>query len=188
MARCVNLSAGADVLCNMARLQNTDEELIRELYAEFGTALLRYVTGLVAGDRTRAEDIVQETLLRAWKHPEVLTGHSPRPWLFAVARNLVIDDFRARSARPAEASADVAGVEASTDGGISAALTRFELQDALASLPPQHREALVAVYYRDLSIAQAAHRLGVPEGTVKSRCYYALRALRVLCDERGLLS
>lgn len=184
----MNFSRHADVLCNMARQQFTDDELIRELYAEFGTALLRYVTGLVAGDRARAEDIVQETLLRAWKHPEVLTERSPRPWLFTVARNLVIDDFRARTARPTETAADAPGGEASTDGGITAAITRFELQDALAALPPQHREALVAVYYRDLSITEAAHELGVPEGTVKSRCYYALRALRVLCDERGLLS
>lgn len=172
----------------MARAQDTDEELIRELYAEFGTPLLRYVTGLVAGDRTRAEDIVQETLLRAWKHPEVFGGQSPRPWLFAVARNLVIDDFRARSARPAETAADASGDNGSNDGGIAAAITRFELQDALLALPPQHREALIAVYYCDLSIADAAMELGVPEGTVKSRCYYALRALRVLCDERGLLS
>lgn len=183
----MNFSIRPAVLWNMARPQDTDEELIRELYSEFGTALLRYVTGLVSGDRARAEDIVQETLLRAWKHPEVLSDRSPRPWLFAVARNLVIDDFRARSVRPAEASADERGGEASTDGGISAAITRFELQDALTSLPPQHREALIAVYYRDLSIADAAIELGVPAGTVKSRCYYALRALRVLCDERGLL-
>lgn len=183
----MNFSVVPDVLCNMARAQDTDEELIRELYAEYGTSLLRYVTGLVSGDRVRAEDIVQETILRAWKHPEVFVERSPRSWLFAVARNLVIDDFRARSSRPPETSADAYGGEASTDGGISAAITRFELQDALASLPPQHREALVAVYYRDLSIADAALELGVPEGTVKSRCYYALRALRVLCDERGLL-
>lgn len=183
----MNFSCTADVLCNVTRAQDTDDELVRALYADFGTPLLRYVTGLVAGDRARAEDIVQETLLRAWRHPEVLHHDSPRSWLFSVAKHLVIDDFRARSARPAQSSLEGPSTDLATDGGIDAALTRFEVQDAIAALPGQHREALVAVYYRDLSIPDAARELGIPEGTVKSRCYYALRALRVLCDERGVL-
>ena len=173
----------------MSGSARADEQLVRALYAQYGSSLLGYVSGLVGGDRQRAEDIVQETLLRAWRHPEVLgdEGRSPRPWLFTVARNLVIDAHRARSVRPVEVLDDVDGASGSTDGGMETALTRFELLDALTGLSAPHRDALILVFYRGHSIAEAAELLGIPEGTVKSRCHYALRTLRVLCQERGLI-
>ena len=132
---------------------------------------------------------MQETLLRAWRHPAVLNDgqRTPRAWLFTVARNLVIDGHRARSARPAELPEEAAGIAASTDGGLDVALLRFELIDALSSLSAAHRDALVAVHYQGHTVTEAAAVLGVPEGTVKSRCYYAVRALRILLQERGLV-
>lgn len=173
----------------MSRDARADERLVHELYAQYAGPLLGYVSGLVGGDRQRAEDIVQETLLRAWRHPEVLHDEErpPRAWLFTVARNLVIDSYRAQSARPTELPEDSAGAVGATEGGIDNALLRFELLDALASLSPAHRQALVAVHYQGHSVAEAAEALGVPEGTVKSRCHYAMRALRVLFQERGLV-
>lgn len=160
---------------------------MRTLYAEYGGPLLRYVTGLTGGDRQHAEDIVQETLVRAWRHPEVVqsSDRSPRAWLFAVARNLAIDAYRARVVRPQEVE-ELAEV-AADDKRLDAALTHFELLEAMQGLGAQHRDVIVAVYYRGLSIDEAAALLGVPAGTIKSRCHYALRALRVLCEERGLL-
>ena len=80
-----------------------DEAFVRALYAEHGGALLRYALHLAGGDRQRAEDLVQETIVRAWRHPEALAGRPARPWLFAVARNLAVDSYRARQARPQEA-------------------------------------------------------------------------------------
>src|SRR5262249_30316468 len=65
-----------------------DEAFVRGLYAEHGGALLRYALRLTGGDRQRAEDLVQETIVRAWRHPEALADRPARPWLFAVARNL----------------------------------------------------------------------------------------------------
>src|ERR1039458_1941160 len=79
----------------------SDEMLVRTLYAEHAGPLLRYAFHLTSGDRQRAEDIVQETLLRAWLHPDAIAERPARPWLFAVARNLAVDSHRARNARPA---------------------------------------------------------------------------------------
>nr|WP_067475415.1 sigma-70 family RNA polymerase sigma factor [Actinomadura hibisca] len=164
-----------------------DEGLLRALYGEHGGPLLGYVLRLTGGDRAQAEDVVQETLLRAWRHPEALAGRPVRPWLFTVARNLVVDAHRARRARPPETGIDdrVAAIPAGADE-IDRALESWTVAEALAELSPQHRAVLVQTYYRGLSVAEAAKALGVPPGTVKSRTYYALRALKLALEERGL--
>src|SRR4051812_27800841 len=96
------------------RPKTADEELLRVLWEDHGGPLLAYATRLTDGDRQRAEDIVQETMLRAWRHPEALTEErgSPRPWLCTVARNLAVDAHRARRARPGEVGADALSVVA----------------------------------------------------------------------------
>ena len=93
----------------MGRERAVDEALVHAVYAEHGRALLAYTTRLM-GDRAAAEDIVQETLIRAWRHPEVMTNGrgSTRGWLLTVARNLVTDRIRARAARPREVPEDPA--------------------------------------------------------------------------------
>lgn len=162
-----------------------DERLLRALYAEHGGALMGYVLRLTGGDRQQAEDVVQETLLRAWRHPGALTGRPVRPWLFTVARNLVVDAHRARRARPPET--DDAALEAVPVGDdIDRALESWTVAEALADLTPDHRAVLIETYYRGRSVAEAAAVLGVPLGTVKSRTYYALRALKLALEERGL--
>jgi RNA polymerase sigma-70 factor (ECF subfamily) len=163
----------------------TDEDLIRALYAEHAGPLLRYAMHLMSGDRQRAEDIVQETLLRAWQHPEAIADRPARPWLFAVARNLAIDAYRARRARPHEVGETALEVLPSSDDA-DRALESWAVADALSALRPDHRGVLFETYYRGKSVADAAATLGVPEGTVKSRTFYALRALRLALEERGL--
>ncbi len=135
-----------------------------------------------------AEDLVQETLLRAWRHPESLdpARGAVRPWLFAIVRNLAVDAHRARLARPQETGDEmIAAMPA--DDEIERALDAWEVADALASLTEEHRSALVQVYYRGRSVAEAARALGVPPGTVKSRTFYGLRALRLVLEEKGLV-
>ena len=162
-----------------------DDRLLRALYAEHGGPLLAYVTRLTGGDRQQAEDVVQETLLRAWRHPGALVGRPVRPWLFTVARNLVVDRHRARRVRPPETGeAALAAVPAGDD--LDRALESWTVAEALSELSPEHRSVLIETYYRGRSVAETAAILGIPAGTVKSRTYYALRALKLALEERGL--
>jgi RNA polymerase sigma-70 factor, ECF subfamily len=168
-----------------SRRVSADEELVRALYAEHAGPLLRYAVHLMSGDRQQAEDIVQETLLRAWQHPEAIGGRPARPWLFAVARNLAIDSYRARKARPNEVGEGALEVLPAPDDA-ERALESWAVADALSSLRPEHKRVLLETYYQGKSVAEAALTLGVPAGTVKSRTFYALRALRLALEERGL--
>ena len=175
----------------MTGLSVAGEELLRQLHAEYSGPLLGYTTRLLAGDRARAEDVVQETLLRAWRHPEVFAGSASagetRSWLFTVARNLVIDLHRASRVRPLETAEAWDLLPDSDDATLDHVLVAMEVSDALSVLSSDHRAVIEELYFRDRSVGQAAESLGVPVGTVKSRAYYALRAMRIACEERGVL-
>ncbi|MFF9817219.1 sigma-70 family RNA polymerase sigma factor [Streptomyces sp. NPDC014006] len=161
----------------------TAEHELAALQREHGRPLFALLLRLCDGDRQRAEDLVQETLLRAWQHPEALHADSfdsVRPWLMTVARRLAIDARRARQARPAEVCDEVleqGHVPMCADHAERAAAT-LDLREAVKTLTPRHRDVLVLVYLRGASVAEAATELGIPPGTVKSRAFYALRALR----------
>jgi RNA polymerase sigma-70 factor, ECF subfamily len=167
--------------------ENSREESLRALYDGHAPALLAYALRLTEGDRGRAEDIVQETLVRAWRHLDRLdeTGGPVRPWLFTVAQRLAIDAHRARRARPPEIGDTVLASVPGLDG-VEPALDRIVVTDALESLSAEHRAVSGETYYRGRTVAEAAAVLGIPPGTVKSRSYYALRALRLALTERGV--
>ncbi|WP_369135263.1 sigma-70 family RNA polymerase sigma factor [Modestobacter sp. I12A-02662] len=167
-------------------MTSRDEHLVRALYAEHAAALWSFVVPLVDGDRARAQDVVQETMLRAWRRPEVLgqARGSVRPWLFTVARHLVIDEWR-RHRTDRDVPLD-AGAEVGADDGTDAVLDSWIVGDALARLSPQHRAVIEQCYFQGRTTADAAAVLGIPEGTVKSRAHYALRALRVALQEMGV--
>jgi RNA polymerase sigma-70 factor, ECF subfamily len=168
-------------------VDRADEVALRELYDAHAGALLAYAIRLTNGDRGRAEDVVQETLLRAWRHRDVLDEERGpiRPWLFTVAHHVAIDAYRARAARPPEVGDAVLAVVPAADD-IDASLDRLLIGDALAALSAEHRAVIVETYYRGRSVAEAASVLGVPPGTVKSRTFYALRALKLALAERGV--
>jgi RNA polymerase sigma-70 factor (ECF subfamily) len=173
---------------NRARFADAVDEVdLRRLWDDHAGPLLAFVLRLTGGDRGRAEDIVQETLLQAWRHPEVLDpARGPvRPWLLTVARRVAIDHYRARQARPMEVG-DEGLDQLAEDDGVDEALERWLVADALASLAPAHREALVHTYYAGRTVTEAAVTIGVPAGTVKSRVFYGLRALRLALEERGV--
>ena len=154
------------------------------LVDELRPELHRYCARLT-GSVIEGEDIVQETLLRAWLHPEAIADRPARPWLFAVARNLAFDAHRARKARPHEVADSALELLPGADE-TDRVLESWAVGDALASLRPDHRCVLLETYYRGKSVAEAAATLGIPAGTVKSRTFYALRALKLALEERGL--
>ena len=166
----------------------SDDRLLRTLHDEHAHALWTYVVGLTRGDRAKAQDVVQETLLRAWRTPSVLdqSRGSARGWLYTVARRIVIDDWRSSRSRP-----EVITDEVPEQTGIGAdeiadrIVDRAVVVAALRTLTAEHRDVVLECYFRGSSTAQAAAVLGVPAGTIKSRLHYALRALRLAIEEMG---
>jgi RNA polymerase sigma-70 factor (ECF subfamily) len=133
-----------------------DGVLIRRIFMEHGAALLAYATRLL-DDRPRAESVVQEVLVRAWRDPGALAGErgGVRAHLFMIVRELAV------GARDAESKED-----------------SMTVLSALEALAPEHREVLQALYVEGRDIRETAVSLGVPPETVKSRTYHALRRLR----------
>ena len=154
------------------------DAVIRELYSHHAKALLGYV-GKFCQDRASADDIVQETFIRAWRHlPQLSADDRPvRPWLFRVARNLLTDANRAARARPMTVQEQAAG-EVGTDSGLEEILDRQLVSAALQHLSPAHQSVLVETFYRGGTVATVARELGIPHGTARSRLHYALDALR----------
>ncbi|PZS33665.1 MAG: RNA polymerase subunit sigma [Pseudonocardiales bacterium] len=167
------------------RVATSEAELLRALHDEHARALWSYVVNLTNGDRGKAQDVVQETLLRAWRNPQVLdqSRGSARGWLFTVAKRIVIDDWRATRSRPEYVTDEVP--ERPVSDGTDQAIDHQLVTAAMRTLSLEHREVLLECYLRGASVAQASAAIGVPPGTIKSRTHYALRALRLALEEMG---
>ncbi|MFI5620547.1 sigma-70 family RNA polymerase sigma factor [Streptomyces sp. NPDC051567] len=165
-----------------------DRDTLAELHRLHASALLRSLLRLTSGDRGKAEDMLQETFLRAWQNPQALTRgpEHGRPWLFTVARRISIDHFRAQCARAKELGDGTPEDRAAPDDPYEEVVTAHAVDDALAELPEHHREVLVELHLNDRSTMDAAAVLGIPPGTVKSRNFYAVRALRPVLERHGL--
>jgi RNA polymerase sigma-70 factor, ECF subfamily len=160
----------------------TDERGIREAYAAHSGELYGFAVRSLR-DPGLAEEAVQETFLRAWRagdryDPEL---GSLRTWLFAILRNVVIDLGRARAARPGVA---VGTVEPGHEP-LEQVLLSWQVEEALRRIGDDHRIVIVETFYKGRPYAEVAAQLGVPEGTIKSRVYYGLRALRNVLEELG---
>ncbi|MFI6244445.1 sigma-70 family RNA polymerase sigma factor [Micromonospora sp. NPDC050795] len=155
------------------------ETLMREIVDQHRIPLHRFLTRLLLGQEELAEDLVQETLLRAWRNRRILAQDQARiaPWLYTVARNAAIDTMRARRVRPPEVSLPDLNRVAATGDEMDRVLNVHAVRTALAKISPEHRAVLRELYYRNASVAEAAARLGIPEGTVKSRAFYGMRSL-----------
>ncbi|MGV0743362.1 sigma-70 family RNA polymerase sigma factor [Mycolicibacterium sp. XJ870] len=166
--------------------RGSNGQVLTTLYAAHVDAVRRFVAGYVADSQHR-EDIVQETFVRAWKNIDRIdTEHgNPRSFLFSIAHNALVDQWRAKSRRP-EVLTD-RDVTVAADDGVDKSLERILLTESVRRLSADHQEVIKALYFDDMTLAAAADRLGVAVGTVKSRSYHAVRALRAVFDEMGLL-
>ena len=162
-----------------------DHARLTALYDAHAAPVWRYVVSLT-GDHAGADDVVQETLLRAWRSRRIMIDDpgSLRSWMFTVARNIVIDE--ARSARRRHELPVDEVPETGRDDDTDAMFDALLVEEALATLTPDHRAVIVSAYYGGRSVAQTAEELGIPAGTVKSRLHYAVRALRLALQERGV--
>jgi RNA polymerase sigma-70 factor (ECF subfamily) len=156
------------------------EETIDLLYRRHSGALFSYLVRLSLGDHRLAEDILQETLLRAWTH---LRRHPTaadefRPWMYTVARRILVDILRARRSRPPELMVDDLTTLSNTDNDIDRLIDVLTVRNAVTALRPEQRTLLIDLYYHGRTPQEVATALGIPLGTVKSRTHYALRALR----------
>lgn len=161
---------------------------MRMLYDEHAAALWRYAFSLT-GDAARAGDVVQETLLRAWRHPEVIddTRRSPRAGLVILARQMIVDDrrggrFHSEGPPPGgSGSPKPLGPDQNR-----AALDRLLVADAIAQLSADHRAVIRRSYYQGRTTSHIAADLGIAEDTAKSRLHYALRALQQVLQDMGV--
>ena len=169
---------------------DTDTEWVAAAYAAHGRELYRFALRSLS-DAGLAEEAVQTTYLRAWRAAARFDESlgSLRTWLFAILRNVVVDMARARRARPSLADAPLAehGSERwpASESDVDRMLVAWQVEEALRRLSADHRIALIEIYFRSRSYEEVALELGIPTGTVKSRVYYALKALRLALEELG---
>jgi RNA polymerase sigma-70 factor (ECF subfamily) len=175
------------VILDVECVRQHDDDSVRAIYQRYRAPLTSYVLHAVADDYHYAEDIVQETMLRAWQHRTPLDAQQPGPWLYTVAHNLIVSEHRRRAVRPTEVPIEEQDFPTLTDE-IDRFLQRWQIADALRTLREEHRTVLLQLFYHRRTVSEAARELGIPLGTVKSRSFYALRALRAALERRGVIS
>ena len=159
-------------------------EELRELYRRYAGELFGFACNAL-GDRELAEEIVQDVFARLWRHAEDYdpSKASVRTWLYAIARNRIVDARRRASARPGLAPAEEEKPSEELDRELEQAVLRWQVAAALSRLSPEHREVIRLAHWSGLSLREIAERKGIPLGTAKSRAYYALQTLRLILDE-----
>lgn len=172
------------------RTLNGVNDWVSSAYAAHGRELYRFALRSL-GDPGMAEEAVQTTYLRAWRAADRFDESigSLRTWLFAIVRNVVVDMARAQRIRPAlpprqhDNGIDLREPEIGDE--VDRLLAAWQVEEALRRVSHDHRTAIVEVYYRARSYEEVAIECGVPVGTIKSRVYYGLKALRLALEEIG---
>lgn len=165
----------------------SSDEGLRSAWAAHADELFGHALRAL-GDRESAEEAVQETFVRAWRSARRYDPSRPlRPWLYAILRHVVVDQHRARAARPPARSADPGRAEGTEPVvlGVDARIDDWIVDEALDRISDRYRVILVETYVKGRPYAEVAAELGIPVGTARSRSFYGLKALRVALDELG---
>lgn len=176
----VGVRAGAGA----RHLRLVREDDVRQAYAAHGGEVYR-LAHRALGDAGAAQDVVQETFLRAWRAGDRFdpSRGSLRTWLFAIARNVVTDAARARAVRPVTTElSPQTDLPTATDEW-EALVRRVLVETALDRIGAEHRQALQQTYLADRPCSEVAAELGIPESTLRSRVFYGLKALRIAMEE-----
>jgi RNA polymerase sigma-70 factor (ECF subfamily) len=179
-------SSDAILVERLPRDRSGDE--LRELYRRYAGELFGFAASAL-GDREQAEEVVQDVFAQLWRHAGEYdqSRASVRTWLYAIARNRIVDAHRRAAARPKRAEEeDSLDSAAEIDAALDQAVLRWQITAALARLSPAHREVIRLAHYGGLTMREIADRTGIPLGTVKSRTSYALRSLRLILDEMDI--
>ena len=166
--------------------QRDAESLVRRLHDEHATAVLAWIRTRSA-DPGDAEEIVAETLVKAWRHYDQFdpSRGNERAWVFGIARNVANDHYR-KAQRNLRLVAALEVDEPVSDD-VSQLAEASVVHDALMELSHSHRQVIVEAYFGGRTIREIGERLDIPSGTVKSRLFYAMKALRASLEERGVL-
>jgi RNA polymerase sigma-70 factor (ECF subfamily) len=163
------------------------ERDVRVAYSRYGGELLGFALNAL-DDRQLAEEVVQETFVRAWRSGsefDVSRG-SLRTWLYAIARNGIVDALRRRKVR--ERHRPVDHIDLPAPDRFDQLLTSIQVDEALNRLTAEHRHVVVGVHFHGRTCAELADQLGIPASTTRSRLYYGVRALRLILEENGGLA
>jgi RNA polymerase sigma-70 factor (ECF subfamily) len=164
------------------RVARGDRQALTDLYVRHGQELFQYLQRLT-NDRDLAEELLQDTLVAAWKNAGTYRAEgSARAWLFGIGRRRAYKRLRHLEpprADPAELES-LPARDLEPETALLAGITRDEIAGALLRLLPIHREVLLLTFVHELPYAETASILGVPVGTVKSRLSNARRSMRAL--------
>jgi RNA polymerase sigma-70 factor, ECF subfamily len=160
------------------------EAAAARLYELYGGELFAFARQRL-GDRSLAEEVVQETFMRVWHHARAYdpARGSGRTWLYGIARHALVDSARQRARRPPLAGHDPDREPAAAAEPLEGTALRWQVAQAFERLSPDHREVLRLGQFAGLSVEEISQRPRIAPGTVKSRTYYAIRSLRAALDE-----
>jgi RNA polymerase sigma-70 factor (ECF subfamily) len=154
---------------------------MKELIETHRLPLIRFVLHLTRGEHHTAEDIVQETIIRAWQSQDRLPDDAEgiRRWLRTVAHRLLIDHVRRQKVRRSDLSDNIEGDQPGRSDDVSLTVVAADsFRQALSELALPQRQVIDEIFVRNRTTREVADLLNIPIGTVRSRQHYAIQALR----------
>ena len=172
----------------IARIRAGDQLALQALYARHNVKVFRFALRLLRSEPS-AEDVVSEVFTDVWRSPANFEGRSEAStWVLAIARNKAYSMLRRK--REQELDEDAAAETADPGDDPEVVLQKKDkgeiLRACIERLSAEHREVIDLVYYHDKSIEEIAEIVGAPEGTVKTRVFYARRKLSELAKAAGI--